>query len=260
MPKFSNPSLKAALGAFHEERSTKNLQTLLEQFISGKVMAPARWDIEPKEDGKGNLVFEPNTKISLHVLSNQNGELYFPMFSDAQSLQDWNADPSIRSLILTFDQLMPFVRMSKDQVKGIVLNPATDNVPLEGEFLIGAADAAKKSRLQPNKLEKGARVYVREPIEDVTDLRMALSAVGEMTPEINAIYLKERINQEDPENLNPHWFVIVDSASDDTKLFEKIGTACRRFMHGKEMEFLFASTKLAQNIIEGNTPVYQKLN
>lgn len=257
MPQFSNPSLKEALAKMRQDQKRENVQAVLEELMSGQVLAPATWDKEPVKNEKGQLVFEPDTKFSLMVLSNQNQELYFPMFSDMASLQAWNPDKNIQSLVLSWEQFLSFAKLAEKDVKGIVFNPGTENIPFDSKFLLGAKEASATPHLSPNKLNKGDTVYVREPASNVDDLRLALETAGGMVPEVGAIYLKERVNPED-ENDKGHWFIIVDADKDDTQIFERIGHSISNFAHGKEIEFIFGSARLAQNIMQSSQPVYAR--
>lgn len=254
MAEFNNPGLKQALQAMKQDQSVPVVHRVLDEFRAGKVLAPAKWDKDPVKQPDGSMMFEPDTKISLMILQNQNGEQFFPVFSDMQSVRDWNSDPSVQNMILDFNQLMNFVTMAKDQVSGIVANPNTDNIPFKADFLIGAKAAMDKSPLSPHKLSKGDKVFVREPELDVTEMKDILNKVGQSRPEVNSIYLKERVEPDE----STHWFIIVDTDSPETSVFEAIGRALKGHTYGKEVEFIFGKSPLAQKMMERSTPVYLK--
>lgn len=258
MPQFKNEPLKKALENLREDQSTPVVQKALEELMRGQVLAPAVWDKQPEKNEQGELVFQPDTKFSLMVVANADKELYFPMFTNMESLRKWNDDKEMQSLVLNFDQLMSFIEMSGDQVKGVVFDLKDENVPFTSQFLKGAKQAAGKAKVEVNTLYKGDKVYVQEPEENVSDLVLALSTAGSLIDDVQAIYFKERVYPEGEDGVKNHWFVIVDAPSHDTTIFEKIGKASSRFAKGKDLEFIFADTGLSKKIIENSVPIYKK--
>lgn len=253
MAPYVNKQLKDALIALRKEENQQTINNMARTLRDTSVLAPAVWDQEPQKDENGQLVFEPNTQIQLMILQDANGKYFFPMFTSYEELrQAQQENENVHALVLAFDQFMSFVEMAKGQVEGIVLDPFTENVPIDIEFLEGVAKT-KRNVIKPTKLKKGEKIQVREPIKKIEALINALYQEAEKIPSIQEIYLKERVDHNDV-----HWLAIVDMNPQDPKLFQRLGEAARGKTDGKDIEFMFSTMQVAQKIIADSTPIYTK--
>lgn len=251
MAAYVNKPLKNALIALRKEENQQTINDMARLLRDTSVLAPAVWDKEPEKDENGQLVFEPNTQIQLMIIQDANGKYFFPMFTSYDELRKTQQD-NVHGLVLSFDQFMSFVEMAKDQIEGIVLDPFSENVPIDVEFLEGVA-RTKKSVIKATKLKKGDKINVREPVKKVEALIGALNSAAKEIPSIQALYLKERLEGDDV-----HWLVIVDMNPQDPKLFQRLGEACRGKTDNKDIEFIFSSMQVAQQIMADSMPIYTR--
>lgn len=249
---YNNIELKQALEALRKEENQETITQMARILRDGDILAPAIWDQEPTKDENGQLVFAPNTKIQLLLLQDDKKRYFFPMFTNYNELQEWNKDPKVHTLVLSFDQFMSFVEMAKDQVQGIVIDPFTTNVPIDVEFLEGIKNT-KKAVIKPVKLPKGESLQVREPIKKIEALIDALFQAAQLIPSIQEIYLKERVDQD-----RVHWLCIVNMNPQDPKIFQRLGEACRGKTDHKDIEFMFSTQPMVQQIMAVSTPIYIK--
>lgn len=252
MAEFRNETMQVALKNMVENRNDSTINEMIKALVTTQFLVPATWDKDPAMDEKGQMVFAPNTKFQLMIIENEAGKEFFPMFTDMEELRKWDTENQTRSLVLTYEQFISFIEMAKDDIEGIVLDPFGANVPLTTTFLLKVKEILKGD-LQENKIKKGDKVRVCEP-RDCDDLKKALQEAGKQDTEIRALYLKERIDSDKPN----HWFIIVDTENEDVLKFENIGHICFKASQRKEMEFMFASTNLAQSIMKNTVPVYQR--
>ncbi len=251
---YKNPILHEALEKFRADQTNENLYKASHALLNTKVMTPAEWDQEPKTGENGELLFNPDTRISLGVVRGQDDTLFFPVFTSSEEVQNFYKGKEVRCLILELNQILPFLGAAEGKVKGIVVDPAGVNVPFNEEFLKGISEAYKKT-LEQNTIQKGTQVRLQDPAEKVDDLEAALISSGYNDPAINAIYLKERLDSD----TESHWFVIVDSNELDTTIFQRIGEKCKGATHGKNLEFLFTNQKLGAEVAAQSKPIYTRL-
>ena len=109
---------------------------MLDAFILTNFLIPAQWDKDPSRNEKGVLVFEPNTQFQLSLIQNDKGDSFFPVFSSMDQLKKWDQDSEIHSLVMTYNQYMPFVKMALNQIHGIVIDPFGANVLLDCNLLV----------------------------------------------------------------------------------------------------------------------------
>ena len=70
---FNNEILREALERLREDNRDENLIKVASLLVDTKIMIPAKWDKEPEVDEKGQLHFEPDTKVMPMVVTNENG-------------------------------------------------------------------------------------------------------------------------------------------------------------------------------------------
>lgn len=253
MKEFVNDQLKNALEEFQRTASKEANNQVIFALLSGYFMVPASWDKEPIRNEKGETVFQKDTQFQLTTVETTDGRRFFPIFSSKAEFDRWK-NTDTKALVFTFDQFIPFVSMAKDSIAGIVIDPFGANMPFGTKFLLGLQNHPKHNPLEEKQIKKGEPVTLRDPIQDVTDLKEMIVDFCLGHASIKSVYLKERVVKEKPS----HWFLVVDMEPENVDLFKDLGEACRSVNHGKEFEFIFASMNLAKKIMENNTPIYQK--
>lgn len=257
MAEFENLSLRQALEKLKADQSKENLLKASRALINTKVLCPAKWDKEPTMEEDGNMHFAPDTRVQLMVVTNKEGQKFYPFFTGMQEVQNLYKEEPVQCLILGLPQYLNFLKASEGGIQGIVIDPASLNVVFPTKFVEGIAKA-EKNPLNQNTIHKGEKVHVRNLSKEYQDLEAALISTGFHEKPVRAIYIKERM--EDPQNPDKtHWFVIVDSDELDTGIFNRIGAACRDAMHGKQMEFMFTDQKLGSDIARTSKPIYTRV-
>ncbi|MGI6511465.1 MAG: enhanced serine sensitivity protein SseB C-terminal domain-containing protein [Catenisphaera adipataccumulans] len=250
---FKNTQMQEAMRAFQENGTPENTQRLMECLLTTRLLAPAEWDKDPVMDENGQMVFEPDTKFQLLLIETDTGDQYFPLFTDMQELEKWDKNHELQSLVMEFDQYIPFVEMGQGQVKGIVIDPYGASLPFDSDFLLNLQHQTDQ-QLKETTVKEGDDIRVRKPVRNVDKFVARLRELGADSPDIDAIYLKERLVKNKPS----HWLVIVDMETENTKLFQKLGEGCRGMTYGKDMEFAFAKTQIGQELIKDVEPIYVK--
>lgn len=251
---FKNEKLQETLIVFNREKTDSAFRNLLDAFISTNFLIPAQWDKDPSRNEKGVLVFEPNTQFQLSLIQNDKGDSFFPIFSSMDQLKKWDQDSEIHSLVMTYNQYMPFVKMALNQIHGIVIDPFGANVLLDCNLLV-ELDKNRGSQVSENPIHKGDSLKLRDPISSVTELQRAICEFGDSHPDILSIYLKERIVKDQPS----HWFLVVDMINDDKQTIQDFGNFCTPVSYGKGFEFMFGSMELAKKIMADTIPTYVKV-
>ena len=256
---FNNPALTQALENFLADKNNENLVRVSQALVNSPVLIPAKWDKDPKPDEKGQIRFDPDTKISLLVATRSTDDKkFYPMFTSNEAVSKfYQTQDQIGCLVLTLDQYLPFLLSAKGRVDGVVIDPSGLNVPFSTEFLEGIHKAARQ-KLEPNNLKAGSKVFLRNPEGDTQAIEAALISAGFHEPDIKAIYLKERVdNPEDPKDV--HWFVVVDSDLMDTGMLTRIDNMIGKASGGKDIEFTFTKQKLGADIAATTKPLYEKM-
>lgn len=253
---FNNTILAAALKAMRANQNQDTLLKAVQALLDTKILAPAKWDKEPVKAEDGSMNFDPDTKLSLMIVAGNDGSKYFPMFTSMDEVKNFYGSNPINCLILNIDQYLPFVEAAKEEVKGIVVDPAGADVPFQTEFLQGVRKAYKQP-LNQNTIRKGTKIWLRNPDEDIHELEAALISGGFNESAVKAIYLKERVeNPEEPDKR--HWFIVIDADELDTGIFSRIGERAKNAAKGKELEFIFTDQKIARQVADTSEPLYTR--
>ena len=244
-------SLKEALQQFKNNQTQANLQQLAQAILTTKVYAPATWDTEPTENENGQLEFTPNTQIQLLIIEDTNKNCYFPLFTELEEVKAWKENQ--RTLLLSFEQWIRFTDMAKEQVKGVIINPMSEQFPILQDFIQNLKQL-HQSQVSTNELHAGDKIHLIEPNMNIDEMVEIIQNVCESNTDIQAVYIKERLDSE----TESHWFVLVDSKVEDTQYFEQIGQKLVGKTHHKKLEFMFANNSLATQIIQKTKPIYEK--
>lgn len=251
---YINTKMQEALQMLKKEDSRLTRTHVVDLLFTTQLYVPATWDKDPIRDEKGNVSFPEDTHFSLLTIQTTDQKRFFPMFTSHEESEKWAGSKNGKLLLLSFDQYIPIVEMAKNEIAGIVVDPYGFNTPFQTPFLLELKNQPRHTGLKETKIDKGERVSLRTPSSQVDDLRDVLRNYGRRHDFVKAIYFKERIVEDRPS----HWFIIVDMTKEDPKFFQEMAHFCASCSHGKQFEFMFASMKLAQEIIANNEPIYVK--
>ena len=74
-------------------------------------------------------------ELTFMLLCDQDNNDYFQAYTDEEEYNKWPDAINSKSFILTFDEYANIVINSEEQVKGLVINPFTQNIILNKDFL-----------------------------------------------------------------------------------------------------------------------------
>lgn len=251
MAEFENVQLSEALKNLKKNRNQQTISFAITALLSGRFLAPATWDIAPKLNAQGDPIFDPKTKFQLAVVQNAKKEMFFPVFTSMEQVRKWDPKRERQCLILSIAQMANFLNSANGEIAGIIFDPIDLTMPFRTGFIL-ELQKHNGALMKANRIEKGMEIKVRNPQENVEDLTITMAEFAKDNPEITQIYLKERVYSDRPS----HWFVIVKMHPERPECFQRMGQACKEVNHGKEIEFMFASSDLAKQMIENNKPFY----
>ena len=166
MQQFRNTAMKQAIKSLRQDENPITIQHMRDCLVVGQLLVPAQWDKDPVKDNHGQMVFSPDTKFQLMVIADDEGNYYFPMFTSMEELRKWDKDEEGQSLVMTFDQYLPFVKVAQNDIQGIVIDPYSENVPLSCEYIIDISEQ-KDSEFQARDIRADDEFDLREPVANV---------------------------------------------------------------------------------------------
>ena len=130
-----NDSLKEAMDQLGNDPTKENNIVVLNEVVSARLLAPVSMDREPELDPEtGEVILDKDTEIRFEIITNNKGELYYPVFTDGAELKKCSDEPDQRVLIVNFADLAAMIAAQNNQISGFVINPRGDNMVFPAEI------------------------------------------------------------------------------------------------------------------------------
>lgn len=179
-------------------------------------------------------------ELTFMLLCDQNNNNYFQAYTDEEEYNKWPDSINSKSFILTFDEYANIVINSDEEVKGLVLNPFTQNIILDKDFL--------------NKIFTMDKIYIDEVSKCPTEIQKLIKNVLIEKKEINKAYLMNMKKK----NI-PGYLLIIDSdIKNKKKLYEEIGNEIIKNIEQINIDIISSKDNFVQDIIKGKKAFYTK--
>lgn len=254
---FDNSILREACQRLRDERNDQNLIKAAVALKDTQVLMPAKWDKDPQRLENGKIQFDDDAKVSPMVVTNEKGIKLFPFFTSIEELKKFYGGEAANCLVMSSEQIMPMLKNAKEDVIGLVIDPAGADMPFPTEFLEGFFERYR-SPLRQQALNKNSSLYLKDPTGDLQDMEAALISGGFHDKAIKSIYLKERLDTDKPEANAVSWFILVDADEKDTGIFTRLSALVKPAAKDKDIEFMFADSNLGRSIMNNSKPIYVK--
>lgn len=133
-----NDDLVESIKNAKEDASQENTVKMLNQVVRAKLLAPISLDKAPVMEGEdGQVVLEKDTTVSFELIKAQNGDLYYPVFTDGEELRKCSAEKNQHSMIVNFEDLANIILNQGKAVRGFVINPMGQNICFTSEMIEG---------------------------------------------------------------------------------------------------------------------------
>lgn len=204
--------------------------------------------------GDGTAVLQEDTEMSFKTLSDDNGNIYFPAFTDWENLRMWadHREGDVDTLVLKFDD---YYTLIKDGAAGIVINPFSDNLPISNELMQHLREVRDHHETGhcDHVVQQEAEVMIGEPADYPKEMVDAIVRYAKTDKHINAIYLKLMINGGERSYL-----LIVDFKGDINEIFGCIAQAAQPYIpSGMFIDMLPITDDFGRKAAD-NEPFYRK--
>lgn len=120
---ITNPELAAAVERMRRENSRESREAVLDLVISSaRFLAPVTLTPAPGDTGDGRAVLGQGTAIQFQLLTNQEGQPFFPAFTNWPELRKLCGPKNQQTLVLTFDDYAAMV-LRDSRAAGFVVDP-----------------------------------------------------------------------------------------------------------------------------------------
>ncbi|MBR4262355.1 MAG: enhanced serine sensitivity protein SseB C-terminal domain-containing protein [Bacilli bacterium] len=204
---------------------------------------------ETEESFKNNLLkatfivpvvkTEKKDEVDIVLLSNPEGENFFQAYTDIDAYEKWSDYKDYELFTISFDQYANALINGDENLKGLVINPFTENVPLEREYI----------RYVFNSNKVSVEVITDYPKEELKVIKKVLKEVEE----VKSAYLLKMYKA----NI-PGYLLVIDTGKKNNKrIFDKIGNKVINNIEHINLEIFDINDEKVKPMIDSIKPIYK---
>lgn len=139
-----NDGLKYAIDKLKKEQNQENNIKFLNEVVNAKLLAPISMDKDPEIDSKsGEVVIDKDTEIRFEMISNNQGQVFYPVFTDGTELRKVSGENQ-QIMLVNFKDLSTMIEAQREQVAGFVINPKGENMIFPTDMVITMKNEMEK--------------------------------------------------------------------------------------------------------------------
>lgn len=254
----TNPQLVQAMEAMKQERNQRTEAAFVNTLKVSRFLVPANVDTvqqaQANPDGTVELKDQPQIKFVL--FSNQNGEKFFPLFTDGAEIRKWGEHDKHQLAAITYQDLCQFFRREQENASannliGIVINPYSHNIMVPTDSMLRI--------MNTEALAPGTKIQIGDFKEQPQELLDAITAHLKET-DVAKAYLRVMKREDKP---NPNFLLVLDFdvqalGNDGVKaLFDGIAEIAKPHLRGVELAIVPASNNFGSAALRDAVPFYE---
>ena len=207
----SNPELKRAIGRMYREGTRESKEAALRCLVRAQLLAPVVVVREGAQD-----------RIQFMLLPNQEGQNFFPAFTDLEELRKQFSNPGQQTLVLTFADYANMI-LRDNSAAGLAVDPFGENLVLGRELV--ELVAGDMGALQ-------ARMKLSQPNPWPEVLARAVSNQAALLAEVRRVWL---CWAEDAAG-GQGYLLLVEHTGQPERIFQALAQAARPHLGGKRAD------------------------
>ncbi len=224
-----NDELKTAMITLNLQDDKQSEDEFINELRKAYLLVPAI-----NEQKKDNMMV-------FMLLTNQTGDHYFQCYTDMDEYNKWGDAQESQSFVLTFDEFANIILSCEDDIKGLVINPFTENIVLNISAL--------------TNIFRMGKVYIDEVSSCPKKIRDKIEKILKKKELVDHAYLMNMKN----DNV-PGYLLIIDSkVQNKKKLLSEIGNEIKKSFDEINIDILSSTDEIAKDVIKGKKPFYNKI-
>lgn len=177
---------------------------------------------------------------SFMLLRNKDKENYFQAYTDKEAYDKWNDADTSKKIVLSFDEYASTVLTSEEEIKGLVINPFTENIIMDRDVLA--------------KIFVRGKFFINESKKCPLKLKSVVKEALKKYDEVDMAYLLSIIKEGEE-----GYLLIIDAkVKDEQKLYDAIFKDISKNIDQINLDILSYSDEITEEIIEEIKPFYKK--
>lgn len=265
-PDLKNETLVKAMEALKANETLETQNAFIKAAIPAKYFVPV--DIVNADgsviEGSGKVKVPEDAKFNFKLIVNNNGDQFFPLFTDMDEFRKWNKSEKIKAIVATFPQMAGLVSSKTDVAKGFVINPMSQNLIFTKEILDSILNTIKEQAAKnpqavgnaPTPDAQKVTVMFGKPINIPDSVMNSITKTVSKQKEVKTAYFL-MMKQDEKE----HYLFILDIEADaekSKKIADSICSSVRLFL--TKFPVLIAPLKgpLGENAPKITEPFYTR--
>jgi hypothetical protein len=253
---ITNPFLVKAMEEMKKERTQQSEFAFVNALKAGRFILPAMVSTvqQAAANEDGTVELRDQQQIRFLLFNNQDGDKYFPLFTDEEEYAKWNQNGGdYKKAAITFFDLCHILQRSSDtEAKGAVVNPFSQNVVVPTETLLRINNTEQMA--PGTKIQIGTLNEEPTPLLDVLKEHLAKQDV------IQKAYLRV-MKREDKEN--PNFLLVLDHAASLTQeeakaAYDALADVAKPQLRGVELAVTSVHTNFGQAALKDAVPFFEK--
>jgi len=230
------------------EKTKESEKEFINNLFSVTFLSPVLYESSNEDINHTENKSQKDRKINLLSLPNDNGQFFFPAFTDKEEFLKWNAYPTKQVIFLKLKDYMDVLSTDNSKWSGVVINPFSDNFVLNTEQI--------KMISNSSTIRKNESVMIGEPEEYPQKLVNALIEYLPSVKSVNRAYLLLMIRNKAEKS----YLLVIDSNEDLKHIFDQVSSIASKYLvENENIDFVSYSTKFAQDAVKNYKPFYEKL-
>lgn len=257
-PDLKNEPLVAAMNAIKENENPQTQTAFVTAALQASYFAPV--DILDANnvpiEGTGKIQVPGDAKFNFRLIKNTDGEQFFPLFTDIPEFQKWNKEEKIKTIVVTFSQMVRLASKKKEETGGLVLNPMGQNLIFKHEMI----DSLMKHLEQGAKPAEPPREQVKILFGKPNNIPDAVLGSFRKTlaksPDVDAVYFL-MMKQGEQE----HYLFVFDSPLENEplkKIADSFCASARLFLSKFPVISAPLRSPIGENAPKVTEPFYRK--
>ncbi|MBQ9708162.1 MAG: SseB family protein [Firmicutes bacterium] len=151
-----NDQLKADIEELKKNPDNEQYVKVLNAVVNAQLLAPIHLDKEPERNQEtGEVVIAKDTEIQFEMIKNNQGELYYPVFTDGAEMRKLQMEEDQMVLMVDFWDLANMIQMQEEQMAGFVINPKGGNMIFPSDMIAKMVEEINRKKQEREKTSHG---------------------------------------------------------------------------------------------------------
>ena len=246
----TNPELIAAIEAIKKEANDDTQDSFYKALKNARFLSPVTIEPRPEPgDAGGKATLTVDTKISFADITDVNGDIYMPVYTDWSALKQWRDVPDEQTLITSYEDISGMV-LGNPKIAGFVINPFSHNMPIHQS----AIDQINAGSVNQWTADKDTTLHIGIPANDPVAMKKAVVKHLKSQKNVSAAWL---VLMENGGEFS--FLMVVDFVGDRNVVFSGIASiAVPKLRNGELIDMVPADSDLGRQVAHDYPPFYKR--